>query len=117
MRNVMRILIVTEHDNALGPMVAAFLRDYSTRLEVDSAGRRAAQNIHPLLVESMKEYLIDLEAYVPKRLSDVDGKLFDLVVEWPEMPLSDDLDSFRMIRDRVKNESFLYYRDVIRQSL
>lgn len=113
----MRILIVTEHDNALGPMVAAFLRDYSSRLEVDSAGRRAVQNIHPLLVESMKECLIDLEAYVPKRLSDVDGKLFDLVVEWPEISLPDDFEAFRMVRDRVKNESFLYYRDVIRQSL
>ncbi len=113
----MRILIVTEHDNALGPMVAAFLRDYSSRLEVDSASRRATQNIHPLLVESMKECLIDLKAYVPKRLSDVDGKLFDLVVEWPEISLPDDFEAFRMVRDRVKNESFLYYRDVIRQSL
>ena len=113
----MRILVVTQYDDAVGLMVAAFLRDYSTRLEAVSVGKKSAQTLHPLLVESMKECLIDLEGYVPKRLSDVDGKLFDLVVEWPEMPLSDDLDSFRRIRDRVKNESFLYYRDVIRQSL
>ena len=113
----MRILVVTQYDDALGPMVAAFLRDYSTRHEAVSVGKKPAQTLHPLVVEAMKECLVDLEGYVPKRLSDVDGKLFDLVVEWPEISLPDDLVAFRMVRDRVKNESFLYYRDVIRQSL
>ena len=110
----MQILVVTQYDDAIGPMVAAFLRDYSTHLEAVSAGKNPAQNFHPLVVEAMKECLVDLECYAPKDVSEIDEKQFDLIVEWPEPPLPSDLDGFRVLRDRVKNESFLYYRDVIR---
>ena len=73
-----RVLVITQNDDGLGPMAAAFLRDYSTRLEVVSAGRTPAQSIHPLVVVSMKECLADLEGYVPKDLADVDASQFDL---------------------------------------
>ena len=111
----MRILVVTQYDDALGPMVAAFLRDYSTRLEAVSVGKKSAQTLHPLVVEAMKECLVDLEGYVPKGISEVDEKHFDLIVEWPETPLPPDLETFRVVRDNIKNESFLYYRDVLRK--
>ena len=110
----MRVLIVTEHDDALGPMAAAFLRDYSMHLEVVSVGRNPMQNLHPLVVVAMKECLVNLEGYVPKGISEIDEKQFDMVKEWPEMTLPSDLEAFREVRDRIKNESFLFYRDVIR---
>lgn len=111
----MRILVITQHDDGVGPMVAAFLRDYSTHLEVVSVGKFPSQSLHPLVVVAMKECLVDMEGYVPRRISEVDEKQFDLVVEWPESTLPDDLDAFRVVRDKVKNDSFLYYRDVIRK--
>ena len=111
----MRILVVTQYDDAVGPMVAAFLRDYSTHLEVVSVGKNPAQNLHPLVLEAMKECLVDLEGYAPKDVSEVDEKQFDLIVELPETPLPSDLDAFRVVRDNIKNESFLYYRDVLRK--
>ena len=112
---VMRILIVTEHDDALGPMAATFLRDYSTHLDVVSVGRNPMQNLHPLVVVAMKECLVNLEGYVPKGISEIDETQFDVVVDWPEMSLPSEMDAFREVRDRIKNESFLYYRDVIRK--
>ena len=111
----MRILVVTQYDDAVGPMVAAFLRDYSMRLEAVSVGKKPAQTLHPLVVEAMKECLVDLEGYAPKDVSEVDEKGFDLIIEWPETPLPSDLDAFRVVRDNIKNESFLYYRDVLRK--
>ena len=111
----MRVLIVTEHDDALGPMAAAFLRDYSTHLDVVSVGRNPVQNLHPSVVVAMKECLVNLEGYVPKGISEIDVKQFEMVKEWPEMTLPSDLETFRKVRDRIKNESFLFYRDVIRK--
>lgn len=111
----MRILVITQHDDGVGPMVAAFLRDYSTHLEVLSVGKFPSQCLYPLVVVAMKECLVDMEGYVPRCISEVDEKQFDLVMEWPESTLPDDLDAFRVVRDKVKNDSFLYYRDVIRK--
>lgn len=110
----MRVLVITQNDDGVGPMAAAFLCDYSAHLEAVSVGKKPAQTLHPLVVEAMKECLVELEGYVPKGVSEIDEKQFDIVLEWPELSLPSDMEAFRELRDSIKNESFLYYRDVIR---
>lgn len=112
----MRVLLITRNDDGMGPMAASFLRDYSAHLEVVSVGRCVCPCIHPMVVAAMHECLIDLDGYLPRHIADVDEEQFDVVVEWPEKPLPDDLESLRILRDDVKNASFVFYRDVLRKS-
>ena len=106
----MKILVLTEHDDCCGPMAAAFLRDYSSKLEVVSAGRHPSHALPPLVVVAMRECLIDLDGYVPCDVSSVNIKDFDSVYECPDLPCPSDLQACRDLRDWIKNESFLFYR-------
>ena len=106
----MRILVVTETDACCGPMAAAFLRDYSPRLEVVSAGKNPVKTIDPMVVTVMKECLIDLSGYQPKKVVDFDLSTFDAVYECPERPCANTVDAYRELRDFVKNEAYLYFR-------
>ena len=106
----MKILVLTEHDNCCGPMAAAFLRDYSAKLEVVSAGRHPAETVPGLVVEAMRECLIDLQVYVPRDVASLDMSEFDAVYECPDAPCPETLEACRVLRDRIKNESFLFYR-------
>ena len=106
----MRILVLTETDACCGPMAAAFLRDYSTSLEVVSAGRKPLRNVDTLMVDAMKESLIDLSDYQPKDVSTMDVSSFDVVYEFPELPSSKTIDGFRELRDYIKNETYLFFR-------
>lgn len=106
----MRILVLSEHDDCCGPMAAAFLRDYSERLEVVSAGRHPADSLPPVVIEAMRECLIDLLGYKPNALSSLDQKAFNAIYECPDLPCPETLDACRELRDFVKNESFLFYR-------
>ena len=106
----MKILVITEHDNCCGPMAAAFLSDYSSKLKVVSAGRHPAQTLPRLLVAVMHECLIDLDGYVPRDVATLDMSDFDKVYECPDLPCPSDVQSCRELRDFIKNESFLFYR-------
>ena len=106
----MRILVISERDDCCGPMAAAFLRDYSERLEVVSVGRRPAGTLPLLVVEVMRECLIDLSGYVPQAFSAVDAETFEAVYECPDRPCPDSLEACRNLRDAVKNASFLFFR-------
>ena len=106
----MRVLVVTETDACCGPMAAAFLNDYSTSMEAVSVGKNPSQSIEPLLVEAMRECLADLEGYVPKSISAVDPKDFDVVYECPDLPCPTTMEACRRLRDFVKNEAFLFFR-------
>ncbi len=106
----MKVLVLSERDDCCGPMAAAFLRDYSDKLEVVSAGRHPADKLPPLIVEAMRECLIDLERYEPKALSSVDPEAFDAVYDCPDLSCPTELQACRELRDFVKNESFLFYR-------
>lgn len=117
---------MSEHDDLCGPMAAAFLNDYSPRLEAVSAGLHPAAAMHPLLVTAMRECLVDLSAAVPAAFSGMDAASFDFIVTVgvaPEalagfanvVPLEVDgdagtLEEMRVLCDRVKNESFIIYR-------
>ena len=106
----MRILVVTETDACCGPMAAAFLRDYSPRLEVVSAGRHPSGVVDPMVVEVMKECLIDLSGYLPKEASGFDPKDFDAVYECPERSFPNSIEAYRDLRDFIKNEADLFFR-------
>ena len=106
----MKILVLTEHDDCCGPMAAAFLGDYSSKLEVVSAGRYPFDALPPLIVEAMRECLIDLKGYVPRDVASLNPDDFDRVYECTDLPCPGDLQACRDLRDRIKNESFLFYR-------
>jgi len=108
----MRVLVLTETDACCGPMAAAFLNDYSTAIEVVSAGCKPLQAIDPLLVKVMKECLIDLEDYVPQDAKTVDASDFDLVYRCPDLPAPTTLEEYRTLRDYIKNEAYLFFRSL-----
>ena len=105
----MKILVLSERDDCCGPMAAAFLSDYS-KLEVVSAGRHPAKGLPLLLVTVMRECLIDLKGYVPRDVAALDLQSFDVVYECTDLPCPDGLQACRELRDRIKNEAFLYYK-------
>ena len=123
----MKILVLTLHDDCCGPMAAAFLRDYSQKLEVVSAGINPSETIQPLVIKAMKECLVDLFGKKPKAFGDYDLSAFDyiLIIGVPEdFPQIDaaktvslnpeieavDMDSMRLLRDWIKNEVFVIYK-------
>jgi protein-tyrosine-phosphatase len=106
----MKILVLSERDDCCGPMAAAFLRDYSEKLEVVSAGRHPFGPISRILVAVMRECLIDLDGYQPKDVASLDLSEFDVVYECPDRLCPTDLQACRELRDFIKNESFKYYK-------
>ena len=106
----MRILVVTETDACCGPMAAAFLNDYSTALEVVSVGRRPSSSMEPLVVEAMRECLIDLEGYEPQAIDEIDEKDFDVVYECPDLSCPATMEACRDLRDFIKNEAYLFFK-------
>lgn len=108
----MRILVVTETDACCGPMAAAFLRDYSPRLEVVSAGRHPSDVVDPMAITVMKECLIDLSEYLPKEVSSFNQKDFDAVYECPEKSCPNAIEAYRDLRDFIKNEAFAFFKSL-----
>ena len=106
----MKILVITEHDDCCGPMAAAFLNDYSEKVEAVSAGRHPAEALPRLLVAVMRECLIDFGDSVPRNVADLDLGAFDEVYECPDQPCPADVRACRELRDFIKNESFKYYK-------
>ena len=106
----MKILVLSEHDDCCGPMAAAFLSDYSEKNEVVSAGRHPAKALPLLLVAVMRECLIDLDGYVPRDVASLNTDDFDVVYECLDLPCPSEVQACRDLRDRIKNESFLFYK-------
>ena len=106
----MKILVLTERDDCCGPMAAAFLSDYSPKLEVVSAGRHPVKALSRMLVAVMRECLIDMDGYVPCDVTTMDLSGFDAVYECPDLPCPTEVQACRDLRDFIKNESFKYYK-------
>jgi len=111
----MKILVVTETDSCCGPMAAAFLNDYSTSIEAVSVGRNPSQSVDIFMVMAMKECLVDLEGYVPKSIGTINPKEFDAVYECPDLPFPNKIETCRELRDFIKNEAYLYFRNILGQ--
>ena len=93
-------------------MATAFLRDYSTTLEVVSAGKNPSKSIDSMVVTAMKECLIDLSDYVPKAVSELDMTTFDQVYECPDLPCPTTMEACRVLRDYIKNETYLFFKKI-----
>ena len=109
----MRVLIVTETDACCGPMAAAFIRDYVPSWDVVSVGRNPAKSIDSMVVAAMRECLIDLKDYQPRDLKSVEVSTFDAVYECPDLLSPKTMDEFRQLRDFVKNEAYLFFRNYL----
>jgi len=108
----MKILVVTETDSCCGPMAAAFLNDYSTSIEAVSVGRNPSQSIDLLMVVAMKECLADLEGYVPKSIGGTNPEDFDMIYECPDLPSPTTMEACRELRDYIKNEAFMFFKNI-----
>ena len=93
-------------------MAAAFLRDYSPRLEVVSAGRAPLPSVDPMAVTVMKECLNDLSGYVPRDMKTLDVADFDAVYDCPETACPNTVEAYREMRDFIKNEAYLFFRNL-----
>ena len=109
----MRILVLTEHDDCCGPMAASFLGDFSLKVEAVSAGRHPVEALPGMLVAVLRECLIDLEGYVPRDVATLDVEDFDVVYECPDLPCPTEVQACRELRDRIKNDSFIFYRRLL----
>ena len=112
-----KILVLTETDACCGPMAAAFLRDYSVSNEVVSAGFNPSETIEPMVVMVMKECLIDLKGYMPQNIDRVDVSAFDAIYQCPERSCPNTIDAYRELRDFIKNEAYLFFRNIPPRSL
>jgi arsenate reductase len=102
-------------------MAAAFLSTVAgDRVDVRSAGSAPAEEIHPAVLEAMKEVGIDLSEERPKRLDDDSVQASDVVItmgcgdacpvypgkryeDWQlDDPSGKDLDQVRKIRDEIR---------------
>ena len=99
----MKVLVLTETDACCGPMAAAFLRDYSTSIEVVSAGKKPLESIDSMLVTVMKECLVDLDGYVPQDAKSVDVSDFDLLYQCADLPAPTTMEEYRILCDYIKD--------------
>jgi arsenate reductase (thioredoxin) len=77
----MRVLFVCLHNAGRSQMSEAlFSRAAAGRHEARSAGTEPAQQLHPEVVEAMREIGIDLSDRTPRRLERSDAEWADLVV-------------------------------------
>jgi arsenate reductase (thioredoxin) len=77
----MRVLFVCLHNAGRSQMSEAlFSRAAAGRHEARSAGTEPAQQLHPEVVEAMREVWIDFSDRTPRRLERSDAEWADLVV-------------------------------------
>ena len=123
-------------------MAAAFLKSFAPELEVFSAGTNPATEVNPLAVSVMKEAMIDLSGIQPQNVDSFLNQHFDFVItvcgdaaeNCPAFSgkvkqrlhigfddpakatgsAAEILQEFRRVRDEIKNEFFLFYKNQIR---
>src|SRR5687768_7631397 len=76
-----QVLFVCTHNAGRSQMAAVLMTSRSEgRVEVLSAGTEPAENIHPAVVEAMRELGLDLSQEFPKPLSDEVVRAADFVI-------------------------------------
>ena len=78
--------------------------------EVVSAGFNPSETMDPMAVTVMKECLIDLTNYRPRKASEANPNDFDAVYECPEIACANTIEAYREMRDAIKNEAYLFFR-------
>ncbi|MCK9452710.1 MAG: arsenate reductase ArsC [Bacteroidales bacterium] len=138
----MKILILCTANSCRSQMAAAFLKSFAPELEVYSAGTNPAKEVHPLAVAVMKEAMIDLSGIKPQNVANYLDQHFDFVITVcgdaaENCPIfsgsvkqrlhigfddpakakgsaAEVLQEFRRVRDEIKNEFFLFYKNETR---
>lgn len=76
-----RVLFLCTGNSARSQMAQALLRELGGEAyEVDSAGTRPAERVHPLAVAEMADRGIDITAARPRHLDDLPDLDYDLVI-------------------------------------
>lgn len=122
----MKVLIITYHDYGWGAAAAAFLRDYSSKIEAVSASCLPPNTKDSIVIDAMRECLIHLEdehtfyyhehtlydsvdadAHAPR----LNPESFDVTIDLhDDYPRPANLDEARIIRDQIKNDFFIWLR-------
>ena len=114
------VLFVCVHNAGRSQMAAGLLTKLAPgAVDVRTAGSEPAEEINPVVVEAMNEVGVDLSREVPKLLSDAAVRQADVVItmgcgdacpiypgkryeDWElEDPAGKDLETVRVIRDRI----------------
>jgi arsenate reductase (thioredoxin) len=76
-----RVLFVCKQNAGRSQMSEAlFTREFDGRHEARSAGTRPATQVHPVVVEAMRELGIDVAGHQPRKLTDDLANWADVVV-------------------------------------
>jgi arsenate reductase (thioredoxin) len=77
-----KVIFACVHNAGRSQMAAAFFNRLAdrTRVEAVSAGTDPGPQIHPIVVEAMKEVGLDLSSQKPKRLTDESAREASLLV-------------------------------------
>jgi protein-tyrosine-phosphatase len=118
-----KVIFACVHNAGRSQMAAAFFNQLAdrTRAEAVSAGTQPGAQIHPIVLDVMKEVGLDLSSEAPKLLTDALGREASLLVtmgcgdacpyvpgltmlDWPlPDPKDQPLEAVRQIRDDVRN--------------
>ena len=118
-----KILFVCVENAGRSQMAEGFLREYAPQFDVTSAGTQPKSQLHPIVVQVMKEVGIDITKQKPKELTNqmieqsitVNMGCMDQescpalfakdVIDWKILdPKDKDIDQVRKIRDQIKNQ-------------
>jgi arsenate reductase (thioredoxin) len=132
LRDMPEVLFVCVHNAGRSQMAAALLeRKAEGRVTVFSAGSEPADQLHPAVVEAMREIGIDLAGERPKRLEDRMVKEADVVItmgcgdacpiypgkryeDWDlEDPSGKDLETVRRIRNEISGRIDALVADLV----
>lgn len=118
-----KILFVCIENAGRSQMAEGFLREYAPQFSVTSAGTQPKSQLHPVVVQVMKEIGIDITKQKPKELTNqmleqsitVNMGCMDRescpalfvkdVIDWKILdPKDKDINQVRKIRDQIKNQ-------------
>jgi arsenate reductase (thioredoxin) len=117
-----KVIFACVHNAGRSQIAAAFFNQLAdrTRAEAVSAGTQPARQVHPIVVEVMKEVGLDLSRQTPQLLTDALARDASLLVtmgcgdacpyvprlttlDWPlQDPEDQPIESVRRIRDEVR---------------
>lgn len=137
-----KILILCTGNSCRSQIAEGFLKSFDPKVEVYSAGTNPAIAVHPKAIQVMKEALIDLSQHRPKHVDAFRDQSFDFVItvcggakescpaftgnvgqrlhigfDDPAEAKGSEaevLHEFRRIRDEIKNEFYLFYKENLR---
>ncbi|MFZ1332302.1 MAG: arsenate reductase ArsC [Flavobacteriales bacterium] len=74
------VLVLCTGNSCRSQMAHGFLKAFDPELEVVSAGTEPAKAVHPMAIEVMKEYNIDISAHQPRSVEMYLDRSFDHVI-------------------------------------